>query len=202
MSQHKSRYLLELVFEKTQKAGDVSPTLIRVNHRLNWRTNLRKILMIGGLSLVLGAPRFVESTFALDSSLLGTWKLNLAKSKFDPGPPPKLQVRSYEAVGNGSVKLNVEGIDPSGNRYAFSATANFDGKDYLMTGTGIPNGGDSLSYTRIDAYTVGAEVKRAGKVVNKTRLVVSKDLKVLTITADGINQGGQATRETRVYDKQ
>ena len=32
---------------------------------------------------------------AADDPLMGTWKLNLAKSKFQPGPPPKSIVRKH-----------------------------------------------------------------------------------------------------------
>src|SRR5277367_3746714 len=54
-------------------------------------------LMFSGIALAQNNPRY------------GTWKLNLAKSKFDPGPPPKSQIRTYEAVGKGQ-RCAVEGL--------------------------------------------------------------------------------------------
>jgi hypothetical protein len=32
---------------------------------------------------------------------MGSWKLNAAKSKFNPGPPSKSEMRNYESTGDG-----------------------------------------------------------------------------------------------------
>jgi hypothetical protein len=48
------------------------------------------------------------------SELVGTWKLNVEKSKFNPGPAPKSSVLTYEAVGEG-VKVTNDGINAQGN---------------------------------------------------------------------------------------
>ena len=60
---------------------------------------------------------------------LGTWKLNVAKSKYSPGPAPKSSTVTYEAVGD-AVKRTGEGIAADGKKTGFSYTAKFDGKDY------------------------------------------------------------------------
>ena len=39
------------------------------------------------------------SSFAQTDRIIGTWKLNPAKSKYSPGPPLKSQTLTYEAVG-------------------------------------------------------------------------------------------------------
>jgi len=39
----------------------------------------------------------------------GTWKLNLAKSKFNPGPAPQSETRRYEVSGD-DFKLTTDGI--------------------------------------------------------------------------------------------
>ncbi|PYT61815.1 MAG: hypothetical protein DMG35_08525, partial [Acidobacteria bacterium] len=49
--------------------------------------------------------------FAADG-FIGTWKLNEAKSKFDPGAPKNTTV-VYEAAGD-DVKVTVEGTDTDG----------------------------------------------------------------------------------------
>jgi hypothetical protein len=90
---------------------------------------------------------------AKSDPIIGTWKLNLAKSKFDPGPPPKSQMRTYEAQGNG-VKLSVEGTAADGSTVAYGYTASYDGKDYPITGSGVPNAADSVAVKRINANTV------------------------------------------------
>ena len=53
--------------------------------------------------------------------------------------------------------------------------------DYPFVGAGTRNGGDTASWKLIDAFTIDAIVKKAGSVVNATRLVASRDGKALTI---------------------
>ena len=54
----------------------------------------------------------------------------------------------------------------------------------------------------LDAYTVDAKVKKAGVIVNATRLLVSMDGRLLTITENGTDQNGRATHGTRIYNRQ
>src|SRR5262249_59633252 len=62
-------------------------------------------------------------------SRIGTWKLNVAKSTYDPGPPPRSATRAIEARGNGT-RQATEGVDAAGNRVAYEYSANYDDKDY------------------------------------------------------------------------
>src|SRR5262245_57748440 len=114
--------------------------------RRNLFQHIQTVIAYAILWTLFELSGLVESTLAQGDTLLGTWKLNAEKSTFVPGPPPKQQVRTYTDVGSGAVKLSVEGLDSGGKPYAFSATPTLDGKDYPMTGTGIPNGGESLAY--------------------------------------------------------
>jgi hypothetical protein len=132
---------------------------------------------------------------------IGTWKLSLAKSKYSPGPPPKSQTVKNEAAGNG-MKSTTEGTAGDGSPIAYSYTVTYDGKDYPETGTGTPNGADTIATKRIDANTFESTLKKAGKVVLTTRTVYSNDGKLRTITSKGTNQSGQATNNVTVYEKQ
>ena len=78
----------------------------------------------------------------------------------------------------------------------------YDGKDYPISGNGTPNGADAISMKLIDPNTTDAILKKAGKVVQTARSVVSKDGKVMTITAQGTNPRGQPTSIVTVWDKQ
>jgi hypothetical protein len=162
---------------------------------------LKLFVGAGGVMAVLAVCLVAMSPlsgFAQTDPSIGTWKLNLAKSKFSPGPPPKDQTLTYEAVGEG-IKLTVKGTDGEGKPIDSQYTANFDGKDYPVTGN--PNW-DTVSLKRIDAYTVEFTRKKAGKVVGTGTNVVSKDGKTRTITAEGVNAKGEKTSSTAVYDKQ
>src|SRR5438128_1274301 len=97
-----------------------------------------------------------------DNPTIGTWKLNVAKSKYNPGPPPKNQTIAIEARGADGQKATADGVLADGSRVAYSYTANYDGKDYpYMTGAvGTPNGADTIAIKRIDAYTFEITGKR------------------------------------------
>jgi len=133
-------------------------------------------------------------------SRVGIWKLNVAKSKYDPGRPPKSAMRTIETLGNGT-RQRTEGVDAAGNRVAYEYSANYDGKDYSISGSGIPNEADTIAVRRIDNFTVEATLKKAGAVVQTTRSVLSKDGKVLTYTSTG-NANGQLTSSVTVWERQ
>jgi hypothetical protein len=135
------------------------------------------------------------------SVFLGTWTLDVARSKVDYGALPKSEVRTYEVAAAGGIRLSVEGVDGVGATFAYSANGDFNGKDYPFVGAGTRNGGDTVSWKPIDAFTIDAIVKKAGSVVNATRLVVSRDGKALTISENGTGPNGRATHGVRVYKK-
>ena len=97
-------------------------------------------------------------------SIVGTWTLDLAKSKFNPGPAPKSQTRIYAATADG-IDLTVEGVAAGGSKVSQHSSFKYDGKDYAITGAADY---DTLSLKRIDANRVESEQKKGGKVVGHT----------------------------------
>ena len=74
----------------------------------------------------------VSVAAAQDEPRVGTWELNLAKSTFSPGPPPKKQTLTFQAAGPHWTAL-LQGIDASGrpiNPDLNNLAINFDGKDH------------------------------------------------------------------------
>jgi hypothetical protein len=148
-----------------------------------------------GVLLAVASPVVLPAQATDPAS--GTWELNLAKSKFTPGPPPKSQTRTWEISGQ-SVKYTMKGVDAQGKPVLVQYAASYDGKDYPITGT--PDS-DMISFKRVDATTVQFTQKRAGKVVITGTRVVSKDGKVLTVTSSGTNAAGQSTSSVMVFEK-
>ena len=138
---------------------------------------------------------------AQSNPFIGTWKLNTAKSKYNPGPAPQSITRTVEAQGSG-VKYSSEGTAGDGSHVSYSYTANYDGKDNPISGTGAPNGADTIAIKRVNANTQSTTLKKAGKVVQTSQAVVSKDGKVTTITSKGTNVKGEPTNNVAVWDKQ
>ena len=131
----------------------------------------------------------------------GTWKLNTAKSKYSPGPTPQSLTLRFEAQSNG-IKSSNEATAADGTHTAWSYTANYDGKDNPVSGTGAPGGANTVALKLIDPNTTEATFKKAGKVVRTARLVVSKDGKVISITTKGTNPDGAPMSAVLVLDKQ
>jgi len=128
---------------------------------------------------------------------VGTWKLDVAKSKYDPGPAPKSQTRTWDASG----KVTVEGINAAGKPVTYGYPIMNDGKDYPTTGS-VPNGADMISSKKINPNTVEVNFKRGGKGAETTKFTVSKDGKMLTISAKGTNPDGSAFNNVTVWEKQ
>src|SRR5947209_17860424 len=108
-----------------------------------------------------------------DNSLVGTWKLDVTKSKFDPGPAPKNLTRSVEAAGD-AVKYTFTGVAADGTALSYRLTVHFDGKDNPVSGT-MPAGADSISAKRVDANHFVATLKKGGKEVGTANVSVSAD---------------------------
>ena len=138
------------------------------------------------------------NVFAADTNV-GTWKLNLTKSKFSPGPAPKSQTLKIEAMGNDGVKFTSDGVGGDGKPTHYEFSAKYDGKDNAVKGNADF---DVLAYTRKDANTVEATTKLKGKVMAVTTIVVSSDGKTRTLTQKGKDAQGKDVNNTLVYDKQ
>jgi hypothetical protein len=146
--------------------------------------------------VVLGCATLQAQT----NPLVGTWKLNTEKSKYDPGPAPKSLTRSVEAQGDG-VKYSFEGVSADGKPIAYGFSVQFDGKDNPIMGS-IPGGADTISAKRTDANHYVATLKKGGKVVGTAKVSVSKDGKVTTVDTTGMTTSGAKGHDLQVYDKQ
>jgi hypothetical protein len=137
---------------------------------------------------------------AQNNPLVGTWKLNVTKSKYDPGPAPKSLTRTVEAQGDG-VKYTFEGVAADGNPISYGFSVQFDGKDNPISGS-MPSGADTISAKRTDSNHVVATLKKGGKVIGTSKVTVSNDGKVTTVDATGTTATGAKTHDVQVYDKQ
>jgi hypothetical protein len=178
--------------------------------RLLWRSSLTTcgtgsrvltLVIVAVLQQIGCTPREPQtSDIERALSRVGSWKLNVAKSTYDSGPPPRNATRTIETRSNGT-RQRTEGVDAAGNPVAYEYSADYDGKDYPLTGSGTPNDADSIALRRIDNVTVEATLKKDGAVVQTTRSVLSKDGKVLTYTSKG-NAHGQPTSSVTVWERQ
>ena len=144
-------------------------------------------------TLALGAVVCVPA-FAQDNPLVGTWKLDVTKSKFDPGPAPKNLTRTVASQADG-VKYTFDGVAADGNPMAYGFSVQFNGTDNPISGS-MPSGADTISAKRVDSNHYVATLKKGDKVM------VSKDGKVTTVDSTGTSAAGVKTHDVQVYDKQ
>ena len=157
---------------------------------------LIRSLAIGAL-LAFGMTAVASAADAPDA-IIGTWKLNLEKSKFATGSAPKSMTRTYAATAGGTA-TTVTGVAADGSAVNQSATLTYDGKDVAWTGSAAF---DSITLKKVNGTTVRAELKKDGKVVGHSVRTVSGKGKVLTLTSAVKTAKGGTSHETGVYDKQ
>ena len=159
---------------------------------------MKRVLAVVGLLIALPFLLSQPVLHAQSDSTVGTWKVNLAKSKYDPGPPPRSETRIYESFGKDGVKATFNRIDAAGKTVTITYSAQYDGKDYKYTGS--PDA-DTIALTRVDANTTDATLKMHGKGVQTTKAVISRDGKTRTLTTTGTDAKGQKINNVVVFDR-
>jgi hypothetical protein len=153
------------------------------------------------LTFVVFAAIVAAPLFGQANAFLGTWKLNVAKSKLGAGPAPKSLTRTITAEGSGA-KYSFEGEAADGSAISYSFVTNYDGKDSPVTGTGMPGGADGIALKRIDAHKVEGILKKGGNEIGRVSAEVSKDGKASTVKTKGKSADGKEFSIESVYDKQ
>jgi hypothetical protein len=153
----------------------------------------RRIGVFAALVIVLAAGTVL---LAQSTPFVGTWKLNLASSKYNPGPAPQSQTRTWDASG----MVMVNGVGATGKPFSYGYSVKGDGKDYPTMGA-IPNKAEMISTKKIDANTYEATFTKGGKQVETTTFTVSNGGKTLTIDAKGTPDAG-FVENVQVLEKQ
>jgi hypothetical protein len=131
---------------------------------------------------------------------LGTWKLNVEKSRYVPGPGPKSMTRTVESQGD-KEKFTYEGVAADGSAVSYNFTLAFDGKDYPIVGSGVTGGADTVSVKQLTPRSFRATLKKAGAPVLISSVTISPDGKVTTFTQTGPSGKG-SVHNVIVYEKQ
>src|SRR2546430_125807 len=87
------------------------------------------------LPSITGATIMSKQTPTNDP-MVGTWKVNLSKSTYSPGPPPKSTINKFEPWEDG-MKATIDIVDAQGEKIHSEAAVKFDGKDYPIKGSPI-----------------------------------------------------------------
>jgi hypothetical protein len=159
---------------------------------------MKRVLMV--LAVVVFAA-LARPALGQENPFLGTWKLNVAKSKYEGAPAPQSQTRTITQQGNG-VKYSFEGVAADGKPFAFSFVTYYDGTEAAVTGTGTPAGADSITLKRVNSHKIEGTLHKGGKDLGKVVAEVSKDGKIATVRGKGKTADGKEYSTESVYDKQ
>jgi hypothetical protein len=155
---------------------------------------MRKQLITVPLILAVAAL----AAFGADNTL-GTWKLDIAKSKYTPAPMPIKSLTSTREAMEGGAKVTTTGVQADGTPINSTVAVKYDGKDTTVTGAPW----DTIAVKQVDANTLTAVTKQTNGKYNATgRTVISKDGKTMTTNTKGTAADGKPFTATLVYDKQ
>lgn len=142
----------------------------------------------------------------------GTWRINLARSTYSPGPPPRqmgTQVRRFATLDGGWHLFELTSITPEGDPVFQSVAFKIDGRRYpvysstslipFMT-TGQPSN-ITRAWRRIDAYTTEFTTFTNGVPGLAIVRTVSKDGKTYTETSKGKDGVGRDVHNVVVFDR-
>jgi hypothetical protein len=152
---------------------------------------------IAGTTLALMWSLSVQAQTPANPAL-GTWKLNLSKSRFDPGPAPRSQTRIYESTPDGT-KTTIRTVTATGQIIVAGSTTRPDGKAYPYYGN--PNW-DSIIPSTVSELESRSELVRAGKVIGHFSRVVSADHQTMTVHHTLTTASGAMENDTEIYERQ
>jgi hypothetical protein len=129
--------------------------------------------------------------------LVGTWKLNVGKSKFS-GPPPTSMTMTYAEEG-GFVVTKAERVDENGKAVSRTNKYKMDGKQYPFEG---PYGKGMMSVKKTGENEITTTHTFPGGHTLTQRAVLSADRKTRTLTSTGKNEKGEPINARTVYERQ
>ena len=160
--------------------------------------------LVNLLALLVAAAVVVGPLMAQESptvtSFVGTWKLNLAKSKYEGAPPAKSLTRTVTADGGG-LKYSFEGEAADGSKISYSFTSKLDGSDSAVSGVGMTGGVDSVALRRTSAHKMVGVLKKGGEKIGTAVVALSTDQKTVTVDTK-VKIDGKEVKAEQVYEKQ
>jgi hypothetical protein len=160
---------------------------------------MKRIAVVVTTLVTAGFMTLASVALAATNNSIGTWKLNVAKSTWSPGPAAKSQIAKVEAWGEDGVTYTSDLVGADGKPTHMEFQAKFDGKEVPFVGN--PDA-DTISLKLIDANTIESVSKLKGKVTLTVRGVVSSDGKTRTLTQTGKNAQGAEVKNVLLFERQ
>jgi hypothetical protein len=158
---------------------------------------LPPLLVVSFIAVSTTAALTAQSTSPKEPDrLVGAWRLDVAKSRYRPGPAPTSETRTYVREGENVLGVILREF-ADGRRERIEYTANYD-REYPVTGT---EDYDHVVLKRIDRSTSEAVLSHAGRVFGTARRVIAADGKSMTITFRRDSDTGVSVLNFAYYDR-
>jgi hypothetical protein len=134
----------------------------------------------------------------VDALWLGEWRLNLAKSTYNPGPAPYLRAAYRIQPHADGVRVVYDMVRPRGGVIHLEWTGRFDGQDYPMQGV---EEAITYAYRRVGGRTYEIVMKVDDQPTATSRATVSATGDVITTSTAGRDARGARVTTVTVYEK-
>jgi len=149
-------------------------------------------------AFIAAAPQ-VSAQAQIEDGWLGTWKENVDKPTYRPGPAPKSPtVAKWERDGQG-LKMTTDLADDKGAPAHWIVASQLDGKDAPVTGGPA---GMTRSVRQLEPRTYEIVTKMGGKELTTTRAILSPSGQLLRFVTSGTNAQGQSVSDIIIWEKQ
>jgi hypothetical protein len=126
---------------------------------------------------VVPASSRAQTSPSINPHLLGTWRLDVTRSRYTPGPAPRAETRIYARDAAGMTG-KIERHYADGRKEVIEYRADAD-RDSPVSGT---QAYDMARFRRVDDQTTEAVLSHAGRVYGYARRILSADGETLTLT--------------------
>ena len=159
-----------------------------------------RVCLVAAMLAAVAAPRGVGAQAG--DPFAGVWRLNVEKSLYEAGRPPRSFTRTYEDRGGGVMFLTVDSVNANGVAARAYLVYKRDGKPYPESAAGT-RAVRMVAVRAVDNLTEEVGTVTDGRVTEAgNTLSVSRDRKTLTQTMKGVTPDGRPYTNVVVYDKQ
>jgi hypothetical protein len=160
---------------------------------------MKNATLVAGLSLLFVVPQIAG---AQNQPFVGTWRVNVAKSRYLLSEAPRSETLRFEPVGD-RFKVSLDGVNRQGP-YHSEGTGKFDGVDVPVVAAPARQAVFTYAFRRIDDHTWDIVIKVNGEPRISVHNVVSDDGQTMRgVSTAVIKPTGQATlSDVVIYEKQ
>jgi hypothetical protein len=154
------------------------------------------VILTAGISFAVSLRAAQAPSATSEDYMIGTWQLDISKSKYSPGPGPVSETRTYRRGPNG-IEGTIQRRFSDGRSERIEYVAEFD-REYPVVGT---EEYDHILLKRISPRVAEAMLSHAGRTYGSARRVVDESGKTMTITFKREGSSAPTVNNTAFYEK-